>query len=143
MIRHLAYCAALVCLTAPAFAQGVPGQNAMFVRVQSPAPAVGPDVVLVRVAGPWQANGQRGFSRLVGTAAAGSIALSVEWVSDSGAVVQSMPLTSPPGSQNLPLARMRGQTGPEDSALYLDTGNDTFVLIVGAPGTAKFGPASN
>jgi len=133
-----------MCLTAPALAQGaLPGQSAQFVRVQNAAPAIGPDVVLVRVAGPWEAGGQRGFSRLVGTATAGSVALSVEWVSDAGAVVQTMPLTSPQGSQTLPLARMRGETGPEDSALYLDTGDDTFVLIVGAPGQAKFGSASN
>ena len=112
----------------------------------SPAAAqsVSPDIVVVRVAGPWETANDRGFSRLVGQAAGGQLALSIEWISDSGSIVKAMPLPMPPGAENLALARARGETGPADSAVYFDTpGGDTFVLVVGAPGEARFGPATN
>ena len=119
---------ALLTFSAPAFAQS----------------AAAPDVVLVRVAGPWQTAQGSGISRLVGRSAGGRVSLAVEWISDAGQIVQSMPLAPAPGIENLPLARVRGETGQTDSAVYFDTsGGDTFALIVGAPGEARFGPASN
>ena len=110
-------------------------------HAQSP---VGPDVVLVRVAGPWQTASGTGISRLVAHTAGGRISLAVDWISDGGQIVQSMPIAAPPGAENLPLARMRSETGPADSAVYFDTPQgDTFTLIVGPPGEARFGAASN
>ncbi len=106
--------------------------------------AAAPDVVLVRVAGPWQTATDNGISRLVARSSGGQIMLNVEWISNAGQIVQSMPLNAAPGTENLPLARVRGETGPADSAVYFDTaGGETFALIVGAPGEARFGPASN
>ena len=108
------------------------------------AQSVSPDIVVVRVAGPWETASDRGFSRLVGQAAGGQLALSVEWISDTGNVVQAVRLPMPPGAENLALARARGEAGQADSAVYFDTpGGDTFVLVVGAPGEARFGPATN
>jgi hypothetical protein len=114
-----------------------------------PAPAhaqssVAPDIVLVRVAGPWQTAAGGGISRLVARSGGGAVALAVEWISDSGQVVQSMPVAAPPGSENLPLARIRNDSGTADSAVYFDTPDgNTFTLIVGPPGEARFGAASN
>lgn len=126
MLRCVAF-VALALLVAPAAAQ-----------------SVSPDIVIVRVAGPWETASDRGFSRLVGQAAAGQLALTVEWISDSGSVVKAARLPLPPGAENLALARMRGENGPADSAVYFDTpGGDTFVLVVGAPGDARLGPATN
>lgn len=149
MIRHLVSLAAVL-FAAAASAQGTTpvqngGQGTRIAQTQPPVtgPAAGPEVVLVRVAGPWQADGQRGFSRLVGTAAADGVTLIVEWISDAGELVRSTPLAAPSGSQNLALARVHGETGANDSIVYFDTGDDTFVLTVGAPGEAKFGPATN
>jgi hypothetical protein len=108
---------------------------------QSP---VGPDVVLVRVAGPWRTATGSGVSRLVAHSAGGRISLTVDWISNSGQIVQSMPIAPPPGAEDLPLARMRGESGPADSAVYFDTpSGDTFTLIVGPPGEAKLDAASN
>ena len=126
MSRFIAFLA-LALLAAPAAAQ-----------------SVGTDIVLVRVAGPWQTAGDRGFSRLVGKAESGRLAVALEWISESGAIVQTMPLPVPPGAEDLALARVRGENGPADSAVYFITpGGETFVLIVGAPGDARLGPATN
>lgn len=105
---------------------------------------VAPGVVLVRVAGPWQTATGSGISRLVAHSAGGRISLTVDWISNNGQIVQSMPIAPPPGAEDLPLARMRGESGPADSIVYFDTPHgDTFTLIVGAPGEARFGAASN
>lgn len=116
---------------------------ALFVSPVAAQP-VSPDIVVVRAAGPWETASDRGFSRLVGQATGGQLALSIEWISDSGSVVKAMRLPMVPGAENLALASMRGESGPVDSAVYFDTsGGDTFVLVVGAPGEARFGPATN
>jgi hypothetical protein len=112
----------------------------------SAAQAAGVDasIVLVRVAGPWQAGGRTGFSRLVVTGAANRVSLSVEWIGSDGAIVQTQPLEALPGAEQLPLARIRNQGGGADTAVTFDTpAGDTFVLVVGPPGQAKFGPATN
>ena len=103
-----------------------------------------PDVVVVRVAGPWETATERGISRFVARMAGGRLSLNVDWISDAGRIVQSIPIDTPPGAENLPLARVRSESDPTDSAVYFDTaGGETFVLIVGMPGEARFGPASN
>jgi hypothetical protein len=106
--------------------------------------SVAADVLMVRIAGPWQSGNQRGFSRLVATGAAGHVALSVEWIGDAGNLVHALPLQPPPGAEHLPLARMRNENGQGESVVYFDTpAGDTFVLTVGAPGDARFGAATN
>lgn len=148
MSRCAAFLTAL-CLALPAAAQDVtPAQTGAPLPLQGmarPAAAsLAPDIVLVRVAGPWETATDRGFSRLIGRQAGNRLSLVVEWISDGGQTVQSMPLDAPEGSGGLALARMRSETGPADSAVYFDTPDgDTFVLVAGPPGEARFGPASN
>ena len=104
------------------------------------APALDTNIVFVRVVGPWQSGGSMGFSRLVAKGSGTEVALTVEWISTDGQVVQTAPLSPPPGAEQLPLAKVRNAEG----AVYFDTAQgDTFVLRVGAPGDAQFGAASN
>jgi hypothetical protein len=110
----------------------------------SSAASVDTSIVLVRVAGAWQAGGRSGFSRLIVTGAANRVSLSVEWIGSDGAIVQTQPLAAPPGAEQLPLARIRNQGSGADTSVTFDTpAGDTFVLVVGAPGEATFGPATN
>jgi len=151
MNRHAISLLAFACLALPANAQDMtPSQKGGAARAQiaQPSPGstsgIGADVVMLRVAGPWQSGGQRGVSRLIATAGGGRVGLSVEWISDAGAIVRALPLAVPPGAEHVPLARTRNDTGGGESVVYFDTPDgDSFVLMVGAPGVAKFGPASN
>lgn len=138
MNRSAALLLACIFLAAPAYAQ-----EATTDETPSAENAIGTDIVVVRVAGPWQAEDRRGFSRLIGRAADGNISFALEWISDEGAVVESLDLPSPPGAEHVPLARTRSDPGEEDSAVYFDTPEGTLVLIVGVPGDARFGPATN
>jgi hypothetical protein len=100
--------------------------------------------VLVRVIGAWQANGQSGFSRLVATGSGNRVALTVEWIGSQNTVVHAQPLEAPPGAEQLPVARIRNQGGGGQTSVTFDTpAGDTFILVVGAPGQASFGPATN
>lgn len=113
---------------------------------QNPIPpvSVSPSVVLVRVAGPFQSGGQVGYSRLVALGSGNRVSLSVEWIGSQGTVIQALPLQTPPGAEQLPVARMRNQGGGGQTSVFFDTpAGDTFVLVVGGPGQASFGPATN
>jgi hypothetical protein len=113
---------------------------------QNPLPpvSVSPSVVLVRVVGGFQSGGQSGFSRLVVLGSGNRVSLSVEWIGSQSTVIDSMPLQAPPGAEQIPVARIRNQGGGGETQVFFDTpAGDTFVLVVGGPGQASFGPASN
>jgi hypothetical protein len=107
------------------------------------------DVVMVRVVGPWEADSRKGFSRLIATAFGGQLSMHVQWISDTGEIVATQELEGSAEAPQLALATVRAENGKENSAVYFDTPEDaqgfreTFVLIVGAPGDARFGPATN
>lgn len=107
------------------------------------------DILMVRVLGPWAADGGTGFSRAIGRVSAGALQLYVQWVSDEGEIIQTQEIEQESETPQLALASVRSETGDEESAVYFDTPQDeqgfreTFVLIVGAPGSASFGPATN
>jgi hypothetical protein len=131
---RVALCLSLACFALPASAQ----------NPASSVASVSPSIVLVRVAGPWEAGGQAGFSRLVATGSGNRVSLSVEWIGSQGTVVQAIPLQAPPGAEQLPVARIRNQNSGAETSVFFDTpAGDTFVLAVGAPGEASFGPATN
>jgi hypothetical protein len=107
------------------------------------------DILMVRVLGPWAADGSSGFSRAIGKVSSGTLQLYVQWVSDEGEIIQTHEIEQEAETPQLALASVRSETGDEESAVYFDTPQDdqgfreTFVLIVGAPGSARFGPATN
>ncbi|BCJ90721.1 hypothetical protein IZ6_14560 [Terrihabitans soli] len=113
-------------------------------QIPAPTSSVSPSVVMVRVIGAWQAAGRQGFSRVVALGSANRITLSVEWIGPDNSVVQALPLQVPPGAEQIPVARMRNQGGGGQTSVFFDTpAGDTFVLVVGGPGQANFGPATN
>lgn len=125
----------LACLLLPAAASAQPA---------APPVSVSPSIVLVRVAGAWQSGGQNGFSRLVATGSGNRVSLSVEWIGPEGTVIKALPIQAPSGAEQLPVARMRNQGGDGETSVFFDTpAGDTFVLVVGGPGQASFGPATN
>ena len=125
----------LACLLLPA---SVSAQNPI------PPASVSPSAVLVRVVGAWQASGQTGFSRLVAMGSGNRVALTVEWIGSQNTVVHALPLEAPPGAEQPPVARIRNQGGGGQTSVFFDTpAGDTFVLVVGGPGQASFGPATN
>jgi hypothetical protein len=107
------------------------------------------DIVIVRVLGPWSAEGKTGFSRTIGKVSAGNLSLYVEWVTDEGDVVETTQIEESAETPQLALATIRSDTGDEESEVYFETPEDaqgfreTFVLMVGKPGDARFGPATN
>ncbi|MGQ4272651.1 hypothetical protein [Terrihabitans sp. B22-R8] len=111
--------------------------------------AIETDILIVRVLGPWSQDDKSGFSRAVGRVTEGNLELFVQWISDEGEIVQTRAVEQDAETPQLALASVRSETGDDESAAYFDTPEDnegfreTFVLIVGAPGQARFGPATN
>jgi hypothetical protein len=104
----------------------------------------------VRIAGGWEADGRRGFSRVIGTFEGDRQKLTAQWLAEpDGRVVASKVLEDEEAAK-LTFGDMRAE--PEDSGgvtVFLDTLpdadgiRDTWVLVLGAPGDARFGPATN
>ena len=104
----------------------------------------------VRVVGGWEADGKKGFSRLIGTFETGGQKLTVQRLAEpDGRVVATKTLDDEEAGK-LTFGDFRAE--PEDSGgvtMFLDTIpdrdglRDTWVLVVGAQGEARFGPATN
>lgn len=104
----------------------------------------------VRIAGGWEADGLRGFSRVIGTFEGDHQKLTVQWLAaPDGRVINEVVLDDEEAAK-LTFGDMRAE--PEDRGgvtVFLDTLpdrdglRDTWVLIIGAPGEARFGPATN
>jgi hypothetical protein len=137
---------------APTAAPTAPTPTAPAATPAGQPPSIGSvptDVVMVRVVGPWDADGRKGFSRLVASAFGGQLSMTVQWISDTGEIVATQELEGSAEAPQLALATVRAENGKDNSAVYFDTPEDaqgfreTFVLIVGQPGDARFGPATN
>jgi hypothetical protein len=111
--------------------------------------AISPEVVLLRVVGPWKDGDRRGFSRVVARVSGGELKLYVQWIDQAGGIAQSAEIDGAEGVPQLALAEVRVDAGGEDSAVYFDTPADaqgfreTYVLIIERLGEARFGPATN
>ena len=135
--------------TSLAHSQGSDGA----LRVESlppPVAAVSHEVVLVRVAGPWSSEGRNGLSRIVATITGGKLSLYVQWLADgNNRVVETRELPGAADAPQLALATIRTERDADGTVLYMDAPEDeqgfqeTYVLIIGAPGEARFGPATN
>ncbi|WP_020178553.1 hypothetical protein [Methylopila sp. M107] len=121
-------------------------------RQPSPGDKVGvpAKVWAVRIAGGWEANGRKGFSRVIGAFEGDKQKLTVQWLAEpDGQVIDSTELDDPEAAK-LTFGDLRAE--PEDSGgvtMFLDTIpdsdglRDTWVLVIGDPGDARFGPATN
>lgn len=111
--------------------------------------ALAVDIVLVRAIGPWSQDGRKGFSRVVAIASGKGLLLYAQWLESNGEVFESKELEGADAAPELALGDIRIETGPEDSSVYFDTPPDrqgmreTYVLVIGQPGDARFGPATN
>lgn len=104
----------------------------------------------VRIAGGWQAGGRKGFSRVIGSFEGDRQKLVVQWLAEpDGRVVNAVELNDEEAAK-LTFGDMRAE--PEDRGgvtVFLDTLpdadglRDTWVLVIGEPGDARFGPATN
>lgn len=123
----------------------------------APAPAASDDLLgvpakvwAVRIGGGWEADGKRGFSRLIGAFEGDRQKLTVQWLAEpDGRVVESKALEDEEAAK-LTFGDFRAE--PEDRGgvtVFLDTLpdadglRDTWVLVLGGPGDARFGPATN
>jgi hypothetical protein len=104
----------------------------------------------VRIAGGWDADGRRGFSRVIGSFEGERQKLTVQWLAEpDGLVIEAKELEDEDAAK-LTFGDMRAE--PSDSGgvtVFLDTLpdsdgiRDTWVLIIGGPGEVRFGPATN
>jgi hypothetical protein len=103
-----------------------------------------------RIAGGWEVDGKRGFSRVIGTFEGDRQKLTVQWLAEpDGKIVEAKELEDEDAAK-LTFGDMRAE--PEDRGgvtVFLDTLpdadglRDTWVLVIGEPGDARFGPATN
>jgi hypothetical protein len=106
-------------------------------------------VLMLRAVGPWKTADNKGFVRLVALAEDSALNFYVQWIDDSGKLIETKKLEGADQAPQLALADIRIETGGEESSVYLDTPRDaqgfsqTYVLILGEPGKAQFGPATN
>lgn len=154
--------AALALASLPAAAQPAPAQSPAEAAGQasdapSDAPPAGGDTIgvpakvwAVRIAGGWEADGKKGFSRVIGSFEGDRQRLVVQWLAEpDGRVVNAVELNDDEAAK-LTFGDMRAE--PEDRGgvtVFLDTLpdadglRDTWVLVIGEPGDARFGPATN
>lgn len=111
--------------------------------------AISTEIVLLRVVGPWTDGDAKGFSRVVARVSGGQLNLYVQWIGADGKATQTAEVDGAQLVPQLALSEIRVEAGDEDSGVYFDTPEDsqgfreTYVLIIGRPGEARFGPATN
>lgn len=170
-LARLVLPAALILAAAPALAQAPaprgPSQTTPPDKISpdpvQPAPTAPPQgaaagdaigvparVWAVRIAGGWEADGKRGFSRVIGTFEGDRQKLTVQWLAEpDGRVIEAKELEDEEAAK-LTFGDMRAEPGDRGGVtVFLDTLpdsdgiRDTWVLILGEPGDARFGPATN
>ena len=104
----------------------------------------------VRIAGGWEANGKKGFSRVIGAFEGDRQKLTVQWLAEpDGQVIDAVDLSDDEAAK-LTFGDIRAE--PEEKGgitVFLDTVpdndglRDTWVLVIGDPGDVRFGPATN
>lgn len=156
---------AALLLTAPALAQS---------RAQPPSPApaekVAPDPIqpdaaapaardeigvpahvwAVRIAGGWEADGGKGFSRVIGVFEGDRQKLVVQWLAEPDGRIVAAKVLDDEDAAKLTFGDMRAEPADQGGVtVFIDTVpdaddiRDTWVLVIGAPGDARFGPATN
>lgn len=117
---------------------------------EAPDPlGVAANVSAVRLSGTWETADGKGFSRVVGVVDGGRQRLYVQWLTEpDGGIFETKELDDPEAAR-LTFGDIRAEPGETGVTMFLDTPpdkdgiRDTWVLIVGAPGETRFGPATN
>ncbi|GGE43961.1 hypothetical protein GCM10007276_21360 [Agaricicola taiwanensis] len=113
---------------------------------------IDPTVFAVRVVGPWSEGDLQGFSRVVLVAEGDTPKLYVQWVEQPSEGEPNIIATieiAQVAEEKLVFGDIRVEASQNDASVFLDTRVDvqgfreTYVLNVGAPGRAQFGPATN
>lgn len=104
----------------------------------------------VRIAGGWEADGKRGFSRVVGAFEGDRQRLFVQWLAEPDGRVVAVEELKDDEAAKLTFGDFRAEPAERDGVtVFLDTVpdgdglRDTWVLVIGGPGDARFGPATN
>jgi hypothetical protein len=111
--------------------------------------AVPAAVFVLRRAGPWEADGVKGFSRVVGIMDGNKQRFYAQWLAaDDGHIVATKEVADDEAAK-LTFGDVRAEPGDEGVTVFLDTEpdkdgmRDTWVMVLGAPGDVRFGPATN
>jgi len=106
-------------------------------------------VIALRVGGPWEADGKRGFSRVIGVLNGDRQRFYVQWLEEPDfRVVETKELQDPDAAE-LTFGDVRAEPADTGVTVFLDTipdkdgMRDTWVIVIGEPGDARFGPATN
>lgn len=145
--------AALLAFAAEAAPDTAPG-GADGVKPPPAVASVAAEVALVRIVGPWDTAEQKGFSRLVALVRGGAPTLYVQWIATGASpadntVVQTALVAGAEAVPTLPLAEVAVYPDRNNSevtfALPHPRGAEgqSYVLDVGLPGDARFGPESH
>ncbi|MFC7051339.1 hypothetical protein ACFQI3_01400 [Hansschlegelia quercus] len=118
-------------------------------RAEDATSGVPSSVFAVRRAGDWQSDSGKGFSRVIGVLDAGKQRLYAQWIAgDDGHVVATKEVVDEEAAK-LTFGDIRAEPGDEGVTVFLDTEpdkdgmRDTWVMVLGAPGDVRFGPATN
>jgi hypothetical protein len=156
MVRPGLLLLALACAS-PAAAQD-PGPDATAATETGKLPpavaAVAPEIAMVRIVGPWDTAEQHGFSRLVLVVKGGVPTLHVQWFAESSSgqgakVVESVVVKGAEAVPSLPLADVAVDPDRNDAEVTFGLPHpkgaegESYVLDVGLPGDARYGPESH
>ncbi|GLK75604.1 hypothetical protein GCM10008171_08580 [Methylopila jiangsuensis] len=111
---------------------------------------VAANVTVARVASPWSTADGKGFSRVIGVIDGTRKRFYAQWLTEpDGRVIETREIEDNDAAR-LTFGDIRAERGSTGGVtLFLDTQpdrdglRDTWVLILGAPGEIRFGPAMN
>lgn len=111
---------------------------------------VAANVTVARVASPWSTADGKGFSRVIGVIDGTRQRFYAQWLTEpDGRVIETREIEDNDAAR-LTFGDIRAERGSTGGVtLFLDTQpdrdglRDTWVLILGAPGEIRFGPAMN
>ncbi|MFD1331400.1 hypothetical protein ACFQ4O_05245 [Methylopila musalis] len=124
-------------------------------EAEAEAPADDPlgvaaNVTVARIASPWSTADGKGFSRVIGVIDGTRQRFYAQWLTEpDGRVIETREIENEDAAR-LTFGDIRAEPGSTGGVtLFLDTQadrdglRDTWVLILGAPGEIRFGPAMN
>lgn len=106
-------------------------------------------IFALRRAGSWDADGAKGFSRVIGVTDGDKQRFFAQWLAESDGHVVATKEVVDEDAAKLIFGDVRAETGEDGVTVFLDTEpdkdgmRDTWVMVLGGPGDVRFGPATN